>query len=149
MEELPIMPKDSLALGRVITIDTDCPTLQFGFTAEDPDIDQTLHVLWYIDYPQVIGPAQPDQTLIPNGQTVRSEEGSFSVDLASTLGQPAQRLQTIGTHVVEALLYDGSLDLQRRPLPLTPATDGGIENPSYVVSYAWVVEVSRTCPPPP
>ncbi len=147
MEEQPIFPKDSLALGRVITVDTDCPTLQFGFKAEDPDVDQTLRVAWYIDYPSYTGPASLEQALSPNGQAIRSDEGSFSVNLGNpTLALPAHLLQVSGTHVVEALLFDGVLDAQRRPLPLDPALDGGIPNLSYVVSYAWVVEVSRSCP---
>src|SRR5215472_12090665 len=78
MEEQPIMPKDSLALGRVITIDIDCPTLQFGFKAEDPDVEQTLRVAWYVDYPSQSGSAL-EQALSSNGETVRSDEGSFSV----------------------------------------------------------------------
>ena len=146
MEEQPIM-QDSLALGRKITIDTDCPTLEFRFKAEDPDVDQPLRVLWYIDYPLFTGNAL-EQVLNSNGQTVRSDEGSFSVDLTNpSLGFPARSLQQIGTHVVEALLFDGVLDAQRKPLPLDPALDGGIPNPSYVVSYGWVVETLRTCPP--
>ncbi len=143
MEEQPITPPPE---NRLTLIDTDCRTLEFRFKAEDPDVDETLRVRWYIDYPLFTGPAV-EQALNPSGQTVRIDEGMFSVDLSSpSLGFPARSLQQPGTHIVEALLFDGVLDERRLPLPIDPALDGGIPNPSYVVSYAWVVEVLRTCP---
>jgi len=144
MEELGVIPEP-----RLIVVDTDCPRLEFSFRAEDPDIQDTLRVRWYIDYtvfPSFI--QDKEQELRPNGNPIRSEQGSYIVDLTSqSLPVPESYLQVIGTHVVEAILFDGSLfGTQRRPQPRTPAVDGGIENPSYAVSYAWVVETTRSCP---
>src|SRR5712664_607010 len=141
MEELPITPEN-----RVTVIPQgECPTLQFSFKAEDPEVGDTLFVNWYIDYSLGTGDAQV-QMLSPTGQTVRFLNNPFSLNLRGTLDTPFRYLQQPGTHVVEALLFDGFLDARRQPLPITPATDGGIENPSYVVSYAWVVEVLSACP---
>jgi hypothetical protein len=138
MEEQEITP------NRVTMVPaSECPVLQFKFSAEDPDVGDTLTVRWYVDYPLDLGFAE--QTLSPTGQTFRGET-TFSVNLTSTLAFPLQFLQQPGTHVVEALLFDYRIDAARKPIPLSTAADGGIENLSYVVSYAWVVEVLRTCP---
>ncbi len=141
MEELPIMPSNRVT----VTPQNECPTLEFGFNSEDPDTGDTLRVSWYIDYSLTPRSAVFEQVLTPTGQTIR-ERSTFSVDLTSALSGPASFLQVQGTHVVEALLYDWFLDGQRRPIPIDPALDGGIPNLSYVVSYAWVVEVVRSCP---
>ena len=137
MEELPLFPVD-----RVIR-PVGCPPLDFSFFAEDPDVNDTLTVRWYVDYPAA-GSIDPDLRLTPNGNTIR-DQARQTINLSSPLNIPASYLQQPGTHVVEALLFDFALGAQRRPLPIDPATDGGIPNPSYVVSYAWVVEVCPTC----
>ncbi len=145
MEELGVLPDP-----RVIAIGTGCPRLDFRFRAEDPDVDDTLFVRWYVDY-TVLPFFIPDQEqrLAPSGRPIRNEQGSYSVDLASpSLRAPENLLQVPGTHVVEAILFDGTLfGLQRRPQPRSPAVDGGVENPSYAVSYAWVVQTPTRCPP--
>ncbi len=141
MEELTVTP-DRV---RVIGPGEGCPNLEFSFSAEDPDIDDTLTVRWYVDYPAA-NFIDPEQRLRNNGNAIRDDKGSLVVTLASPgLRVPASYLQQPGTHVVEALLFDFALGEQRRPVPIDPATDGGIPNPSYVVSYAWVVEVCPTC----
>jgi len=140
MEELAVLPSP-----RKITIlpGEACPKLEFSFFAEDPDINDTLTVRWYVDYPAA-GPYDPDLRLTPNGNTIR-DQAKLTIDLCSTLPVPASYLQLTGTHVVEALLFDFALGDLRRPVPIDPGTDGGIPNPSYVVSYAWVVELRSTC----
>lgn len=139
MEELPVLPSP-----RKITIrpSDGCPTLEFSFFAEDPDIDDTLTVRWYVDYP-LAGPYDPDLRLPRNGNTIR-DQAKLTIDLSSTLRVPASYLQQEGAHVVEALLFDNALGELRRPVPFDAGTDGGIPNPSYVTSYAWVVEC-QTC----
>jgi hypothetical protein len=143
MEELPISPDPR---KMALTPGSGCPTLDFSFFAEDPDVNDTLTVRWYVDYP-VAGSIDPDLRLTPNpnGNTIR-DQARLTIDLSSPgLSVPASYLQQPGTHLVEALLFDNALGAQRRPLPFDPGTDGGIPNPSYVVSYAWVVEVCPTC----
>jgi hypothetical protein len=147
MEELGVTPANRVS---VIDTATGCTKLDFSFRAEDPDVDDTLSVYWYVDYPvfpQFI-PGR-EQRLAPSGRPRRDEQGSYSVDLASpSLGYPENLLQVPGTHVVEAILFDGTLfGLQRRPQPRAPAIDGGVENPTYAVSYAWVVQMQTRCPP--
>ncbi len=143
-----IMEEFSVTPVRVTSIErpSDCLIpLDFSFFAEDPDINDTLTVRWYVDYPAA-GPYDPDLRLTPNpnGSTIR-EQAKLTIDLQGALRVPASYLQQPGTHVVEALLFDNALGDGRRPLPFDPGTDGGIPNPSYVVSYAWVVKVCDTC----
>jgi hypothetical protein len=144
MEEFTVTP------DRVkMIIPSECPSIDFSFFAEDPDINDTLTVRWYVDYPASSAiVSELRLTPNPNGNTVR-DQAKLTIDLSNrTLPVPASNLQQQGTHVVEALLFDFALSPQRKPYPITPATDGGIENPSYVVSYAWVVEASHNCPLP-
>jgi len=145
MEELGVTPAN-----RVIEIPVDaalCPNLEFRFFAEDPDVDETLTVRWYVDYQVLqVSVDNAEQTLSPSGEAVRNDTGSYTVNLDGALTGPEARLQQVGPHVVEAILFDGRLGAQRKPLPRTPAVDGGIENPSYAVSYAWVVNTMRPCP---
>jgi hypothetical protein len=148
-EQQPITP-DSLAQGRIkrIAAVTDCQKLEFTFLAEDPDIDDRLMVRWYLDYPESPVIIE-EQVLSTSGKPIRDDAAYLAIDLSTpTLPAPLNRLYDQGTHVIEALLFDGALGPTRKPIPIAPATDGGVENPSYVVSYAWVVEVSQTCPPP-
>jgi hypothetical protein len=140
MEELAVSPDPR---KKVLAPSDGCPPLEFSFYAEDPDIKDTLTVRWYVDYPAA-GSIDPDLRLAPNDNTIR-DQAKLTIDLSSPLNIPASYLQQPGTHIVEALLFDFALGAQRRPLPFDPATDGGIPNPSYVVSYAWVVEVCPTC----
>lgn len=133
-----------------VPVDQPCPSLEFRFLAEDPDVDQALTVRWYIDYhvfPASIEDAE--QTIPANGKPIRDEPADLTVNLNSgSLNQPRNFLQNPGMHVVEAILFDGRLGAGRLPLPIAPATDGGVENPSYAVSYAWVVSAMRSCPFP-
>lgn len=144
MEELDVTPANRVT---EIVEAPDCRRLEFRFFAEDPDVEDPLNVRWYIDYHVLQGSlGVAEQTLSPSGKPVRDDTGSYALDLASALTEPEARLQQVGTHVVEAILFDGRLGAQRKPLPRTPAIDGGIENPSYAVSYAWVIETMRQCP---
>jgi hypothetical protein len=142
MEEQPISPDPR---KKIIAAGDGCQLLEFSFFAEDPDVNDTLTVRWYVDYPAA-GSIDPDLRLAPNpnGSTIR-DQARLTVDLSRPLNIPASYLQQPGTHIVEALLFDNALGAQRRPLPFDAGIDGGIPNPSYVVSYAWVVEVCPTC----
>lgn len=147
MEELPITPGN-----RLTVVESDCPQLKFEFSAEDPDVDEVLTVRWYVDYPRTRFFVLPEQLLFPNDVVLerkpqRDDRGSLTVNLASQLDLPLSLLQSFGPHVVEAVLYDFHLGPDRNPLPISGA-DGGILNPSYAVTYAWVVDMRRTCPGP-
>ena len=146
MEELPI---DGSRLTVVQQSSDPCPTLVFGFSAEDPDVNQDLFVRWYVDYPRVPGSAdEREQILAANGMRAqRDTQGNLTVDLTEALASPLSELQLPGTHIVEALLFDFRIGPDRKPIPISGA-DGGILNPSYAVSYAWVVDMRRTCPGP-
>jgi len=142
MEEL-LRPENRLTV--VEQSPGDCPKLTFEFSAEDPDVNDFLTIRWYVDYPR--SRRFPDeQTLLPNGKPQRDDRGSLTIDLRSpALELPLNQLQSPGTHFVEAVLYDFHLGQERNPLPISGA-DGGILNPSYAVTYAWVVDMRRTCP---
>jgi hypothetical protein len=157
MEELTPTPSP-----RVITVDgtlgTNCPTIEFQFTAEDPDLLDTLFVRFYVDYPlfpekglslAAFAPDLPDGIkLLPTGKSIR-QPVSFKVNVGNPANRvPLSRLNIPGTHLVEALVYDGTLGLDRLGLPLSQSTDGGPTDNSYVATYPWVVEVVNPCPPP-
>ena len=143
MEELTITPNRFTQ----VQLSDPCPELKFEFNAEDPDVDQVLTVRWYVDYPRGLYPVEQALSPNANGKPQRDDRGSLTVNLASRLDFPLTLLQSPGPHVLEAVLYDFHLGPDRIPLPISGA-DGGILNPSYVVSYAWVVDMGRTCPPP-
>jgi hypothetical protein len=146
MEELPI---DGNRLTIVEQSSDPCPTLVFGFSAEDPDVDQDLTVRWYVDYPRVpVSAEDREQVLLANhSRAQRDTQGNLTVDLGGVLNLPLNQLQLPVTHIVEAVLFDFRIGPDRKPIPISGA-DGGILNPSYAVSYAWVVDMRRTtCPP--
>src|SRR5262249_34886366 len=105
MEELPI---DGNRLTVVQQSSDPCPTLVFGFSAEDPDLDQDLFVRWYVDYPRVPGSAEDrEQILLANhSRAQRDAQGRLTVDLSAALTSPLNQLQLFGTHIVEAVLFD-------------------------------------------
>ena len=145
MEELTTLTPASR-----LTVVDDCRVLTFGFSAEDPDINQDpLTVRWYVDYPRVPSFAEDnEQFLAPSGRSQRDDPGLLTVNLESpALRPPLNQLQLPGMHIVEALLFDFHVGPDRKPLPISGA-DGGILNPSYAVTYAWVVDMNRTCPVP-
>lgn len=144
MEELPtLVPAD-----RLITVEAGCSKLEFAFNAEDPDVNDPLTVRWYVDYPRVpFFVPDREQVLAVSGRPQRDEKASLTVDLASGLELPLSQLQLPGVHIVEAVLFDYHLGPDRKPIAISPP-DAEILNPSYATSYAWVVNVSRTCPGP-
>ena len=150
MEELAVRPPD-----RLITVDGSLGTggsncsLDFSFFTEDPDLEDTLSVRFYVDYgPLFPGFVDPEQILLPTGNRIR-EPVVLHVEVGSPVNTlPLSRLNLAGTHVVEALVYDGRLGAGRKALPRTQPTDGGLPDPSYAVTYAWVVQVVNQCPPP-
>jgi hypothetical protein len=147
MEELAVRP------DRLITVDGSLGTggsncaLDFSFFAEDPDLEDTLSVRFYVDYP-AFGSLDAEQILFPTGNRIR-EPVVLHVEVGSPVNPvPLSRLNLGGTHVVEALVYDGRLGAGRKALPKTQPTDGGLPDPSYAVTYAWIVQVVNQCPPP-
>lgn len=112
-------------------------TLDFSVLVEDPDVDDTLTVDWYVDYP-TDGRVQHRNTLINTGQPIRAGSGELRVDLRAA----NSLLSSPGLHTVEALVADTRLLNDRQPeehghldLP-----DGGtVVNPGFTTSYTWVV----------
>ncbi|MBZ4419911.1 hypothetical protein [Myxococcus sp. RHSTA-1-4] len=112
--------------------------LTFEVVAEDPDLDDRLKVHWYVDYnPQdPRGPYRQYDLANITRDPLRSDRGSLLISLASA-NSP---LGTPGTHLVEALVSDSELQdrvVQPRVVQLPDGTF--IEDPGYVVTYAWVV----------
>ncbi len=127
----------------------DCNPLNLQIWAEDPDVNDTLKVRWYIDYQRTAPSFVGDEQIIDaSGQPERPDKIELTVDLSTRLGPPADQLQRAGTHIVEAVVFDNRIVSPLRiPVPFTPADAGVVENPSYAASYAFVVETLRNCPP--
>ena len=111
----------------------------FSVVVEDLDVDDLITVRWYVDYDAQTNPTGPfrEFQLANNGQALRGDQATLHVNL-SAANNP---LSKPGTHLVEAVVSDTRL-LGRNPAPVEVIKfpDGGsIENPGYVVTYAWFV----------
>jgi hypothetical protein len=130
--------------NRFVTVQNgaNCPDLTFVASVADPDVDDRLIYNFYVD--PNLNPAFVKQAIVPNGgQTTRPEPATYEVSFAV-----AGPLQQPGQHVVELLLADGPL-VNRDPQPrVVTLLDGGTAlDPSYAVTYAWVVTVNPgPCP---
>ncbi len=112
--------------------------LTFEVVAEDPDLDDSLTVLWYLDYnPQnPTGPYRHYDLSNITQDPLRSDRGSLLISLSSA-NSP---LGTPGTHLVEALVSDWTVKdrvVEPRTVPLPDGTF--IEDPGFIVTYSWVV----------
>ncbi|QSQ25755.1 hypothetical protein JY651_12825 [Pyxidicoccus parkwayensis] len=111
--------------------------LTFEVVVEDPDVDDSLVVNWFVDYnPQ--DPRQPyrQYALAPTNEPRRADRGTLLISLASA-NNP---LGTPGPHLVEALVSDTAL-VDRVPRSETMQLPDGttLQNPGFVTTYAWVV----------
>ena len=130
---------------RRVTLGTGTTCLQtFSVQVEDPDVDDPIIARWYVDYDATSNPAPygQDQRLDNNGKALRDEPATLTLAPSSS-GSP---LATTGAHLVEVLVADGRL-VNREPLPHPSVEDGGL-NPSYAVTYAWLVTVDDGVPCP-
>lgn len=121
--------------------------LSFSFQVEDPDIDDTITVRWYVDY-STSTPNQPqvaEQVIEPSGRAQRNTSAEYT----SSLGNVDDPLHAVGTHLVEAVVADGPLVGHDTVLPHPTTTPDGGVNLSYIVTYGWTVEVApEDCPAP-
>ena len=145
MNQPPFIREDKLEPpSRFVTVrnGAGCPNLTFLAPVSDPDVGDTLIYNFYVDAdvnPNFVKQA----TLSNNGLPDRSDPATYEVSFAA----PGP-LQQPGDHVVEVLVADGAL-VNRDPQPRTVILlDGGTaEDPSYAVTYAWIVTViAGPCP---
>lgn|SRR5690606_3308704 len=150
IEESNVTPFD-----RIVQLDpaNGC-VLQLGLPVSDPDLDDVITVRWFVDFNARPVEGEPQDTsfsetlLLPTG---REDRGSASLTLRTNT--PGSRLAPLGTHLVEAYVSDGRLQVVNengvlvvRPLPREVDVDGGVIDPNYVVSYAWFVVTPSGCP---
>lgn len=150
IEESNVTPPD-----RIVQLDpaNGC-VLQLGLPVSDPDLEDVITVRWFVDFnARPVEGESPDTSfsetlLLPTG---REDRGSASLTLRTNT--PGSRLAPLGTHLVEAYVSDGRLQVVNengvlvvRPLPREVDVDGGVIDPNYVVSYAWFVVTPSGCP---
>ncbi|MET0402184.1 MAG: hypothetical protein ABW123_07250 [Cystobacter sp.] len=112
--------------------------LEFSVFVEDPDVDDTILVRWYVDYdPAQPGPPDWEETLLPDGKVRRDKSVRIQAIFNSA---QFSRLNTPGDHTVEVLVADRAL-LGREPQPDTYVLPDGeiLRDPGYSVTYAWFV----------
>ena len=145
MNRPPFIREDKLQPpSRFVTVrnGADCPNLTFLAPVSDPDVGDTLIYNFYVDAnlnPNFVKQA----TLSNNGLPDRSDPATYDVSFAA----PGP-LQQPGDHVVEVLVSDGAL-VNRDPQPRqVTLLDGGTAlDPTYAVTYAWIVTVlAGPCP---
>ncbi len=116
-------------------------TVTFKVNVADPDIDDSIRVLWLIDgnVPQ----GRTPQPIPPSGKEIRD----ISTELRETLSAAGSLLVSPGSHLVEVVIADSELDF-RDPKPKDTPTDGGTpQNPGYADETAWFVDVEQgSCP---
>lgn len=123
-----------------INDESDCE-LQFSVNAADPDINQTIRLRYYVDYDPATKPGFEREFVFSNlGQEERPETAVFVTDVGAALNPLGQT----GVHLVEAMVFDGTLSPTRAPEPLGIIPDGGV-NPSYVDVHQWVVNTVFDC----
>jgi len=116
--------------------------LDFEYKVEDPDVEDNLTTRWYIytNFDPNL-PAYREGQIPPDGKTVRDRSATLSIDFAAA----ENPLRLEGVYAVEGLVSDGTL-INRQPQPRH--LPGGDTDPTYAVSYAWVVIVTAgSCPP--
>lgn len=131
--------------SRIFTVDGGprCPDLVFTVPVEDPDLDDVLYFDFYVDSDAGSTGLVTEGTVPPSGNAFRTEPATYDVDWSS----PGP-LQTVGMHVVEALVADGPL-VNGVPQPRTvDLPDGGTRiDETFAVSFSWLVTVTGgACP---
>lgn len=130
----PYFVNTSPASAYIETDNCDGTRLEFRVTVADPEVDDRVTVRYYVDFPQVNqGPEYED--VLPNSQT---ETRQRTVDYTPLVNQLGSVLEEPGEHVVEAVVFDGTLSPDRVPLPLEVYPDAGV-NPSFAAITRWVV----------
>jgi hypothetical protein len=115
----------------------DC-SLTFSLRVEDQDINDAITVRWYVDY-SAGNPTQPvDEDVLEAGSKPQRNTSAEYTALVGNVGNP---LHAAGLHTVEAVVADGPLVGHDRVLPHPSDADAGT-NLSYIVTYAWVVDVA-------
>jgi hypothetical protein len=113
-------------------------SLNFSVTVADADVDDSITVRWYVDYDPSPGSQTSGfvsaKTLVNRGTALRDP-----ADWTTNLNQPGNLLQVEGTHVVEAVAFDGQLSEPDRTPIAKSVSDAGV-NPSFVQKYVWIVK---------
>lgn len=122
---------------------TPCP-LDFTVTAADEDVADILRVRFYVDYDPVTNQGYEREFEFALTGSAERAPVTWESDV-SKAGNPLGYVTTSIPHLVEAVLFDGSLGPNRQPDPRN-VSDAGV-NPSYAVIHQWVVQTtSETCP---
>ncbi len=117
-------------------------SLEFRVNVADPDLDDSVRVRYYVDFPepnQLVG--EKEEQLSNTGSEVRPE----TVVYAPIVFSAGSALSAARIHTVEAVVFDGTLSPTRTPEPRSVTTDGGV-NPSYLAIVRWVVETEDCAP---
>lgn len=119
---------------------------EFIVAVEDPDVDDIIRAVFYIDYePNQPNPLSFSQDILP---TSNSAIRPTAARRRFTSEEPNIPLFAVGTHTVEVVVTDTSLDEVRAPRPALTAPDGGILDEGYTDSFTWfITTVSGTCQP--
>lgn len=121
----------------------NCPPASFSVAVEDPDVLDQINFAFYVDYvPNAVNFAVTG-VLPASGRAQRTNLAKLEFQAA---GQNPTSLFTVGTHFVDVIVADSSINpLTRDPDPLV-LPDGG-ESTRYSDRYTWFVEtVSGDCP---
>ncbi|HEX8823503.1 MAG TPA: hypothetical protein VF794_26505 [Archangium sp.] len=127
---------------------SDLCEFQFSVIVEDPDLNDTLYVNWFVDYdPTQLRGADGVGRLQPNNKVVRDERASFNPKIPSI---DYSRLNVPGDHVVEVVVSDTPL-VGRDPerFFVKRLADGTeVYDQGYSATYAWFVrtEPGGGCP---
>ena len=139
MNQPPFIREDKLQPpSRFVTVrnGVDCPNLTFLAPVSDPDVGDTIIYNFYVD-PDVNPNFVKQATLSNNGLPDRSDPATYEVSFAAPTP-----LQQPGDHVVEVLVSDGALvNRDPQPRPVTLLDGGTALDPTYAVTYAWIVTV--------
>jgi hypothetical protein len=124
-------------VGITIEDDSTCDKIRFSINAQDDDIDRVLYVNFYEDQ-------RPDslavKTISPTGTVIRSQGASYDMDPR----QPARAINTLGVHVVEAVLGNAPFNARTECQSSPSAVDFDPNRP-LCDSYAWFVDVKQVC----
>lgn len=122
----------------------NCPPPDFKIYVEDPDVDDKITSLWFID------PGPQYDTDPFGGKLVASSGSVIRNDPVQPQNPKFLRdflFANPGWHVVEVVATDGSFT--NDGISLVPQTKNGFPNPNYVDSYSWFVGSSKdACPTP-
>jgi hypothetical protein len=147
----PRIAEELMPVSRYISasLDSTCPfpTAGLASTVNEPDLADETHYRYYVDWNPIT-----NNLPVTGGYVLGTGSNVLRTLPPFVVSNAPQALSTVGTHTVELWITDGPADsiTSRRPAPF-PATvtvDGGPQDQYYVATYAWVVTLAQSCPPP-